>query len=285
MVRGPRCRGGRADQPWRRRRQPQARAGSEGGGRASCCTAWRSARCSATSSSSPPDLDYLERFRDVQDALRPGEVPIDAAVVWVHPGAGGGRSGSTYYSGLERLVAETIDAVEVYNGSWLGPRYVEIAERIAAQLGMARTAGSDAHAVEDLMGCYTELPDPVTLHRRRGRRDQAARSTVPHRPEPASASGASASSEEAAHERTLDVRSTTQRVRSWTSPARCAARCAPPGCDDGVVRGLRAAHHGRRDHQRERRPDGARATLRWRWSASCRPTCRSVTSRATPTRT
>ena len=49
-----------------------------------------------------------------------GEVPDDAAVVWVHPAAGGGRSGSAYYPGLERMVAGVVDAVEVYNGSWLG---------------------------------------------------------------------------------------------------------------------------------------------------------------------
>ena len=130
-----------------------------------------------------PDLDYLERFRDVQDALRPGEVPDEAAVVWVHPGAGGGRSGSAYYTGLERQVAETIDAVEVYNGSWLGARYVDVAERIAAELGVARTGGSDAHELEDLMRCYTEVPDPVT-----STADVVAalkgRSTIPRRPEP-----------------------------------------------------------------------------------------------------
>jgi predicted metal-dependent phosphoesterase TrpH len=131
-----------------------------------------------------PDLDYLATFRDVQDALRPGEVPEHAAVVWVHPGAGGGRSGSTYYHGLERLVAETIHAVEVYNGSWLEERYVDAAELIAMQLGMARTAGSDAHEVDRLMRCYTELPDPVT-----STADVVTalreRTAIPHRPEPA----------------------------------------------------------------------------------------------------
>jgi hypothetical protein len=60
------------------------------------------------------------------------------------------------------MVADVVDAVEVYNGSWLGDRYVRIAEEIAAQLGVTRTGGSDAHAPEDLMICYTELPDPVT---------------------------------------------------------------------------------------------------------------------------
>ncbi len=107
------------------------------------------------------DLDYLETLRSVQDAPRAGSVPQDAAVVWVHPGAGGGRSGSAYYPGIERMVAGVVDAVEVYNGSWLGDRYVRIAEQIALELGTARTGGSDAHDPAELMTCYTELPDSV----------------------------------------------------------------------------------------------------------------------------
>src|SRR5674536_60177 len=61
-----------------------------------------------------PDLDYLGTFGDVQDAPRPGQLPEHAALVWVHPGAGGGRSGSSFYPGLERMVAEVVDGVEVY---------------------------------------------------------------------------------------------------------------------------------------------------------------------------
>ncbi len=108
------------------------------------------------------DLDYLETLRAVQDAPRPGTVPADAAVVWVHPGAGGGRSGSAYYPGIENMVAGVVDGVEVFNGQWPGERYVGIAEQIADSLGAARTGGSDAHQPADLMACYTELPDPVT---------------------------------------------------------------------------------------------------------------------------
>ena len=129
-----------------------------------------------------PDLDFLSAFAAVQDAPRAGEIPDDAAVVWVHPAAGGGRSGSAYYPGLERMVAGVVDAVEVYNGSWLDERYVTTAEQIAAQLGAARTGGSDAHAAGQLMACYTELPDPV-----RSTADVVAalkqRRTIPHRPE------------------------------------------------------------------------------------------------------
>jgi predicted metal-dependent phosphoesterase TrpH len=109
-----------------------------------------------------PDLDYLETLRAVQDAPRPETIPDHAAVVWVHPGAGGGRSGSAYYPGIENMVAGVIDAVEVYNGSWLNERYVKVAERIADVLGVARTGGSDAHDPTQLMVCSTEIADPVT---------------------------------------------------------------------------------------------------------------------------
>jgi len=80
------------------------------------------------------------------------------------------------------MVAGVVDAVEVYNGSWLGERYVTTAEQIAAQLGAARTGGSDAHEAGRLMACYTELPDPV-----RSTADVVTalkqRRTIPHRPE------------------------------------------------------------------------------------------------------
>jgi predicted metal-dependent phosphoesterase TrpH len=127
-----------------------------------------------------PDLDYLAGFDDVQEAPRAGTVADHAAVVWVHPAAGGGRSGSSYYPGLERLAGPIIDAVEVYNGSWLEERYVRAAERIADQLGLARTGGSDAHEPDQLMACYTEFPDPI-----RSTADVVdclkRRVTVPHR--------------------------------------------------------------------------------------------------------
>jgi hypothetical protein len=108
------------------------------------------------------DRDYLGTLRSMQDAPRPGTLPDDAAVVWVHPGAGGGRSGSAYYPGIESMVAGAVHAVEIYNGSWLGERYIDAAEHIAESLGVARTGGSDAHDPEQLMTCYTEFPDQIT---------------------------------------------------------------------------------------------------------------------------
>jgi predicted metal-dependent phosphoesterase TrpH len=126
------------------------------------------------------DPDYLATLRSVQDAPRKVDLPEDAAVVWVHPGAGGGRSGSAYYPGIERMVADVVDAVEVYNGSWLGDRYVRIAEQIAGDLGVARTGGSDAHDPAALMACYTELPDPIASTADVVRALRSG-STVPHR--------------------------------------------------------------------------------------------------------
>jgi hypothetical protein len=103
-----------------------------------------------------PDIEYLSTFADVQDAPRAGQVPDDAAVVWVHPGAGGGRSGSAYYPGIERMVAGIVDAVEVYNGNWLGEH------------GRQRRArGGPAH------GLLHGTARPCALHGRRGRRAQA----------------------------------------------------------------------------------------------------------------
>jgi predicted metal-dependent phosphoesterase TrpH len=107
------------------------------------------------------DLDFLATFAAVQAAPQAGELPAHAGLVWAHPAAGGGRSGSAFYPELESFVAGVIDAVEVYNGAWPQERYVKAAEEIAIHLGLARTGGSDAHDVRDLMSCYTELPDPV----------------------------------------------------------------------------------------------------------------------------
>lgn len=129
-----------------------------------------------------PDLDYLAGFRALQDLPHAEDLDENAALVWVHPGAGGGRSHSAYFSGIERMVAHVVDGVEVFNGNWLGERYVTGAEQIAAQLGAARTGGSDAHETGRLMACYTELPDPV-----RSTADVVValqqRRTIPHRPE------------------------------------------------------------------------------------------------------
>lgn len=108
-----------------------------------------------------PDLDYLSGLRDVQDLPRPQEIPPHAAVVWVHPAAGGGRSGAAYYRSLEQTVAPVVDAVELYNGTWLDRRYVDEARRIADELGVPTTGGSDAHRPEHIMACYTEIPGTV----------------------------------------------------------------------------------------------------------------------------
>lgn len=104
-----------------------------------------------------PDLEFLDTLRPEQQPLLRRQVPADAAVVWAHPAAGGGRSGSSYYHGLERMAGPLIDALEVFNGNWAGKRYIGEAERLAAGLGLPATGGSDAHRPEAIMRCATDV--------------------------------------------------------------------------------------------------------------------------------
>jgi predicted metal-dependent phosphoesterase TrpH len=104
-----------------------------------------------------PDLEYLGALQPMQDPLPRGQIPKHAAVVWAHPAAGGGMSRSSYYPGLEQMVAPGIHAVEVLNGNWPETRYVDEAARIANTLGVPATGGSDAHTVDAVMCCATEL--------------------------------------------------------------------------------------------------------------------------------
>ncbi len=108
-----------------------------------------------------PDLDYLASFSDIQAVPQAGTIADDAAIVWVHPAAGGGLSRSTYYSALAHQVAPLIDAVEVWNGNWTGTSYVETAERLARTLGLPETAGSDAHRSDRIGFCTTEIDGDV----------------------------------------------------------------------------------------------------------------------------
>ena len=109
-----------------------------------------------------PDLEYLATLRPLQEPLTANGVPADAAVVWVHPMAGSGKSGSTFFPRLEKRVAPFIHAVELYNGNWLGRPYVEGAAAIAASLHLPSTGGSDAHNASRLGACCTEVDEPVT---------------------------------------------------------------------------------------------------------------------------
>ena len=107
------------------------------------------------------DLEYLAGFGAVQGVPQPGTIPGDAAVVWVHPAAGGGRSGSIYHPALGAEVAPVIDAIEVWNGNWTQARFVDTAMRLCDTLGKPATAGSDAHRVERLGVCTTEIEGEV----------------------------------------------------------------------------------------------------------------------------
>jgi predicted metal-dependent phosphoesterase TrpH len=108
-----------------------------------------------------PDLDYLAGFKDIQAVPPAGTIADHAAMVWVHPAAGGGRSGSSYYSGLAVQVAPLIDALEVLNGNWSDAHHVEVAQQLAETLGLPATGGSDAHTVDRLGRCATEVEGTV----------------------------------------------------------------------------------------------------------------------------
>jgi predicted metal-dependent phosphoesterase TrpH len=109
-----------------------------------------------------PDLDYLAGFGDVDAVPSAGTLPTNAAVVWAHPAAGGGRSGSTFYGGLADAVAPILDAVEVWNGNWADGGYVATAQGLADDLGLPATGGSDAHQVQRIGRCATEIAGDVT---------------------------------------------------------------------------------------------------------------------------
>jgi predicted metal-dependent phosphoesterase TrpH len=104
-----------------------------------------------------PDLEYLATFTDLQAVPKRGTIPDSAAIVWVHPAAGGGRSGSTYYTGLATTVGPLIDGVEVYNGNWASDRHIRVARTIAESCGVAMTGGSDAHRPQQIGRCATDF--------------------------------------------------------------------------------------------------------------------------------
>ena len=97
----------------------------------------------------------------VQAAPAAGTMAQDSTVVLVNPAAGGGRSGSIYYSSLAEQVSMLIDAVEVWNGNWTDDQYVDTAARIAHDLGLPATGGSDAHRADRIGRCATEIEGDV----------------------------------------------------------------------------------------------------------------------------
>jgi hypothetical protein len=108
-----------------------------------------------------PDLDYLAGFKDLQAVPQAGSIADHAAIVWVHPAAGGGRSGSAFRASLTEQVAPLIDAVEVWNGNWTDTRYVAAAQRIVETLNLPATGGSDAHRADRIGRCATEIEAEV----------------------------------------------------------------------------------------------------------------------------
>ena len=163
LVRGQQRRGGRPHQPRRRR---ATTAGSRAALAAEGVLLLHGVEITTLCGDFvvfSPDLDYLAGFSAVQDRAAAGHVAADAAVVWVHPGAGGGRSGSTYYSGHRehgRAASSTPSRSSTATGS--ASATSPSPSSIAGAPGRARApAAATPTTPGDLMICYTEMPDPV----------------------------------------------------------------------------------------------------------------------------
>ncbi|MCL5883009.1 MAG: PHP domain-containing protein [Actinobacteria bacterium] len=102
------------------------------------------------------DLGFLRGLEAVQSLPERDRRPESTAVVWAHPFAGnpGGADASEDYLGQ---VASQVDGIEVYNGNWFDEAASALARRIAAEFGLAQLGGSDAHSIEQLMRCWTEV--------------------------------------------------------------------------------------------------------------------------------
>ena len=80
-----------------------------------------------------------------------------AALIWAHPA--GWRSGGTLIPPDPSRGAGHLHGVEVLNGERLHQTGgVELAERLAAELGLPGCGGSDAHDAPALGRCLTEVP-------------------------------------------------------------------------------------------------------------------------------
>lgn len=102
-----------------------------------------------------------ELLRELPRVVEPGHPMLhrnDIAVIWAHPAAPSGSSAYAPVSADPERLSGIVHAVEVLNGRHLHfHEAVERAEQLSAQLGVGRTAGSDAHRPEDVGRCFTVI--------------------------------------------------------------------------------------------------------------------------------
>lgn len=104
------------------------------------------------------DEDLLRELPRVVEPTHPLLGRRDVAVIWAHPAAPSGSSAYAPVSADPERLRGVVHAVEVLNGRHLHfPDAVERAEQLAAQLGVGRSGGSDAHRQEDVGRCFTEI--------------------------------------------------------------------------------------------------------------------------------
>lgn len=105
-----------------------------------------------------PDQEVLRELPRVVDPTHPMLGRQDIAIVWAHPAAPSGSSAYAPVSADPERLRGVVHAVEVLNGRHLHfPDAVERAEQLAAQLGVGRSGGSDAHRGEDVGRCFTVI--------------------------------------------------------------------------------------------------------------------------------
>lgn len=104
------------------------------------------------------DQELLRTIPRVVDPHHPMLHRNDIAVVWAHPAAPSGSSAYAPVAADPERLRGVVHAVEILNGRHLHfPEAVDRAEQLAAELGVGRTAGSDAHRPEDVGRCFTAM--------------------------------------------------------------------------------------------------------------------------------
>lgn len=105
-----------------------------------------------------PYESYLQELQPMN--YFPPHVDRDeVAIVWAHPAAGGGMSGTRFDPSFIEKVVPYIDGIEVLNGNLVYHSFLpdinDTALRIAEETGLPHLGGSDCHHPKTFMRCFT----------------------------------------------------------------------------------------------------------------------------------
>lgn len=103
----------------------------------------------------------LELLKKLPRLVSPDDARLgrgDVACIWAHPAAAAGSGAYPAFVPHSEGVGGLVHAIEILNGRHLAfPETIQAALRLAAELNLATTGGSDAHAPPDLGRCLTEI--------------------------------------------------------------------------------------------------------------------------------